>query len=112
MKKLPTTHVTPTKVGVQSSDLLDSGFRRNDEPEQLQKLLLSCIFLYQKLLRPFLRPSCRFYPSCSDYAKEALGTHGAFRGTCFSIRRLIKCHPFHPGGYDPVKPEGFQLWNQ
>ncbi len=68
----------------------------------MKRILLFFIFLYQKLLRPFLRPSCRFYPSCSDYAKEALQAHGALRGIYFSILRLIKCHPFHPGGYDPV----------
>ncbi len=70
----------------------------------MKRLFLFFISLYQKLFRPFLRPSCRFYPSCSDYARESIQTHGSLRGSYFSIRRLLKCHPFHPGGYDPVKP--------
>ncbi len=70
----------------------------------MKRTFLSLISLYQKFFRPFLRPSCRFYPSCSDYAKESIQTHGSLRGIYFSIRRLLKCHPFHPGGYDPVKP--------
>ncbi len=71
----------------------------------MKKFLLFFISIYQKLLRPFLRPACRFYPSCSDYAKEAIETRGSLRGIYFSLRRLLKCHPFHPGGYDPVKSE-------
>ena len=57
---------------------------------------------YQKLISPLLPPTCRFYPTCSQYAKEALIKHGFAKGTFFALKRLLKCHPFHPGGFDPV----------
>lgn len=65
-------------------------------------LLLTCIRLYRWVIGPLLLPSCRFYPSCSAYALEAIHRHGAGRGFLLSARRLSKCHPFHPGGIDPV----------
>jgi uncharacterized protein len=65
-------------------------------------LLMALVRLYQLLLSPLLPPSCRFTPTCSAYAIEALRTHGAFYGSWLSMRRLLRCHPFHPGGYDPV----------
>jgi uncharacterized protein len=57
---------------------------------------------YQLLVSPLLGPRCRFHPSCSHYALEAIGTHGAARGTWLTLKRLSRCHPLHPGGYDPV----------
>jgi len=57
---------------------------------------------YQLLLSPLLPPSCRFTPSCSQYALEAVTRHGALRGSWLAARRLARCHPFHPGGFDPV----------
>jgi len=60
------------------------------------------IILYQKLISPLLGSKCRFYPTCSQYSKEAVLEHGALNGSFLSIKRIIKCHPFHPGGYDPV----------
>jgi uncharacterized protein len=62
------------------------------------------IRLYQVTLSPFIGRSCRFYPTCSNYALEAIHTHGTLRGSWLALRRLSKCHPFHPGGYDPPPP--------
>ncbi|HWE88897.1 MAG TPA: membrane protein insertion efficiency factor YidD [Pseudonocardiaceae bacterium] len=67
----------------------------------------SLIFLvngYRRWLSPLLPPSCRFYPSCSAYAVEALTVHGALRGSWLTARRLLRCGPWHPGGLDPVPP--------
>ncbi len=71
-------------------------------------LLLGLVRLYQRLVRPMLPPSCRFHPSCSDYAAEALRRHGAARGSILAAHRIGRCHPFNPGGVDPV-PERFTL---
>ncbi len=68
----------------------------------MQYLLIGLIRFYQRFLSPLKPPTCRFYPSCSHYALEAVSKHGVIRGSYLSIRRIIKCHPFHPGGYDPV----------
>lgn len=56
---------------------------------------------YQRLLSPALGRHCRFTPTCSEYARLALGAHGAGRGLWLAVRRVLRCHPFHPGGYDP-----------
>ncbi len=60
------------------------------------------IRLYQLTISPLIGPCCRFYPSCSDYAIEAIEVHGTFKGLYLTIRRLLKCHPWHPGGCDFV----------
>ena len=59
---------------------------------------------YQLFISPLLAPRCRFHPTCSQYAIEAVQTHGAFRGMWLALRRLLRCHPLHPGGDDPVPP--------
>jgi uncharacterized protein len=56
---------------------------------------------YQRLISPFLPPACRFAPSCSEYARQALLEQGIARGAWLALRRVARCHPFHPGGYDP-----------
>ncbi|SFF25265.1 hypothetical protein SAMN04488120_101187 [Fontimonas thermophila] len=65
-------------------------------------LLVGLIRVYQVLISPLLGPRCRFYPSCSHYAVEAIRVHGALRGSALTMRRILRCHPLHPGGYDPV----------
>ena len=71
------------------------------------RLMVGMIRLYQRLVSPLLGPRCRFYPSCSQYACEALHDHGALQGSWLAARRILRCHPFHPGGYDPVpEPPG------
>ena len=65
-------------------------------------LLIFLVRGYQVVISPLLPSTCRFYPSCSAYAVEAFERHGAWRGLKLTLRRLGRCHPFHPGGYDPV----------
>ena len=65
-------------------------------------LVLLMIRMYQSVISPFLGPACRFYPSCSEYAHEAVDKYGVIRGGYLAVRRLFRCHPFHPGGIDPV----------
>jgi putative membrane protein insertion efficiency factor len=67
-----------------------------------RRILMVPIRGYQKFISPALPPSCRFSPSCSQYALEAVSRYGALKGTWLAIRRLVRCHPFNPGGYDPV----------
>ena len=66
------------------------------------KVALLPVHFYRRFISPLLPPTCRFYPSCSAYAVEALTVHGALRGTWLTIRRLLRCGPWHPGGMDPV----------
>jgi uncharacterized protein len=68
----------------------------------MARALMWLVRLYQRFIGPGLPPACRFYPSCSEYAVQALGRHGAGRGAWLTLRRLMRCHPFHPGGVDPV----------
>ncbi|HEY6008616.1 MAG TPA: membrane protein insertion efficiency factor YidD [Geobacteraceae bacterium] len=74
-----------------------------------RKIAVALIDLYKKWVSPLLPPSCRFHPSCSAYAREAYLVHGALKGTVLTLFRLLKCHPLHPGGFDPV-PARFPAW--
>jgi putative membrane protein insertion efficiency factor len=69
----------------------------------MKVLLLSILRTYQMLISPLLPPACRFTPTCSQYAIDAVAKYGAARGLYLGLRRILRCHPFHPGGYDPVK---------
>ena len=68
----------------------------------VKRLLMLLIRAYQLCISPLLGPKCRFYPSCSAYALDALRQHGTGKGSWLALKRLCKCHPWHPGGYDPV----------
>jgi hypothetical protein len=68
----------------------------------MQKILIFLIRGYQLLISPWLGPHCRFYPSCSEYALIAIKTHGVLYGIVLGIKRIFRCHPWHPGGFDPV----------
>jgi putative membrane protein insertion efficiency factor len=69
------------------------------------RLLIALIRVYQRYLSPLLGPSCRFHPTCSHYGLECLRVHGAVRGLYLTFRRILRCHPFNPGGYDPPPPK-------
>lgn len=67
-------------------------------------VLTGAVRAYQWTIRPLIGPQCRFCPGCSEYAVEALQEHGALRGSALAARRILRCHPWTPGGYDPVPP--------
>ena len=76
-----------------------------DTPRRLSpaaRMLRRAVVAYRRWISPAMPARCRFYPSCSAYALEAVTRHGAVRGTALALWRLLRCHPFHPGGYDPV----------
>ena len=73
-------------------------------PTLAARILIVPVIGYRRFISPLLPPVCRFAPSCSEYALEALRVHGAVRGLWLAVRRLARCHPFNPGGYDPVPP--------
>jgi putative membrane protein insertion efficiency factor len=65
-------------------------------------VLILLIRFYQQVISPLKKPTCRFYPTCSHYAVQAVEKYGAWKGFWLAVKRVLKCHPFHPGGYDPV----------
>ncbi len=82
----------------------DATERARPRPGPLARVLLVPVHVYRKVISPLFPPTCRFYPSCSAYAVEALTVHGAARGSWLTVRRLLRCGPWHPGGLDPVPP--------
>lgn len=70
-----------------------------------QRILVGLIRFYQLALSPYFGSQCRFTPTCSQYAREAVEHHGALKGSWLAIRRIGRCHPYHPGGHDPVPPK-------
>jgi putative membrane protein insertion efficiency factor len=81
-----------------------AGRRKEDGVNVGAQLMLAALAGYRRWVSPLLPPRCRFYPTCSAYAAEALRVHGALRGGWLALRRLARCHPFHSGGVDPVPP--------
>lgn len=73
-------------------------------PSFFQKLVITPIRFYQRFISPLMPPSCRYYPTCSHYAVKAIEVHGVLRGVRLAIKRISRCHPWHPGGFDPVPP--------
>jgi uncharacterized protein len=71
----------------------------------MKPILIGLIKGYRMLISPLFAPTCRFQPTCSQYAMEAIDRFGTVRGTWLAVRRITRCHPFHPGGYDPVPPK-------
>ncbi|MDK6863821.1 membrane protein insertion efficiency factor YidD [Nosocomiicoccus ampullae] len=71
----------------------------------MKKIILQMIRFYQRYISPMSPPSCRFYPTCSQYAIEAVEEHGAIKGSYLAVHRILKCHPLHKGGFDPVPPK-------
>lgn len=75
----------------------------------ISRVLRLIIKSYKLALSPVLPPSCRFYPTCSDYASGAIEAHGPVSGVILAVKRLLRCHPYNPGGYDPVPPSTLHL---
>jgi putative membrane protein insertion efficiency factor len=69
----------------------------------MQSVIIAGLNLYKRWLSPCLPSACRFHPTCSEYMKDAVERHGALRGIWLGLRRLLRCHPFHEGGFDPVR---------
>lgn len=78
-------------------------YKGNLFSEMFGKLLVMLVRIYQIFISPLTAPSCRFYPTCSEYAITAVKRYGPFKGTYMGIRRILRCNPWNPGGYDPVK---------
>ena len=81
--------------------------QKGAEPQQpkipfVRSIPVPMIRFYQRFISPLTPPSCRFHPTCSEYTRQAIVRHGVFKGIGLGIVRILKCHPFHPGGYDPV----------
>lgn len=71
----------------------------------MKNILITLIKIYRNFISPLFPPSCRFQPTCSQYCLEAVEEYGVWQGTYLGVRRILRCHPFHPGGYDPIPPK-------
>ncbi len=79
------------------------------QPDPVAQLGICAVRVYQWTVRPFIGSHCRFWPSCSEYAVEALRVHGAARGSVMAAKRILRCNPWHEGGVDPVPTAGIDL---
>lgn len=82
---------------------LSASAAKSDRAPLLAYPLLLLIYIYRLTLSPFIGNSCRFYPTCSHYAEDALRKYGALKGSTLAVKRVLRCHPWHEGGYDPVE---------
>ena len=89
-----------TAIGPARQDGLRAGVARVQTA--FSQILIMLLKVYQRIISPFLGPTCRFAPSCSNYAITAIARFGVWRGCWLTLTRLLRCHPFHPGGHDPV----------
>jgi len=87
-----------------AEDVTKSQFTPGSPGTVMRRVFIALIQLYRFCLSPWLGNHCRFYPSCSSYAEEAIATYGVFKGTWLTVKRLSRCHPWHEGGLDPVPP--------
>ena len=74
----------------------------------MKYIIIFLVKVYRTFISPLFPPSCRFYPTCSEYTQEALTKFGFIKGAWLSFKRVLKCHPFHEGGYDPVPPSTYE----
>ncbi len=100
----PGLHQPPHEVVTAPSATPETAGSTSPSPSPAARVLIVPVIGYRRFISPLLPPVCRFAPSCSEYALEALRVHGAVRGLWLAVRRLARCHPFNPGGYDPVPP--------
>lgn len=77
-----------------------------DRPARVARWLIAVLHVYKRWVSPLLPPACRFYPTCSVYMSDAVARFGAMQGVWLGVRRLARCHPWHPGGFDPVPNKG------
>lgn len=96
--------VDPVVDRVDPRAIVDARAPAPSHPSLVARLLLTLLSGYQRWLSPALGPRCRFWPTCSAYAGQAVRERGAGRGSWLAACRLVRCHPFHPGGHDPVPP--------
>ncbi|RKX74056.1 MAG: membrane protein insertion efficiency factor YidD [Spirochaetes bacterium] len=93
-------------MGREKSSFSPSTGKQNSFPgftsRAMQLIFIWIIKFYQKIISPFFPQTCRFYPTCSAYAVNALQKYGTLKGLILSVKRILRCHPFNPGGYDPV----------
>ena len=85
--------------------LVSTMLTTNDKIENMKVILIWLIQAYRWFISPLFMPVCRYHPTCSQYAIEAIGRFGAVKGGWLAVQRILRCHPFHPGGYDPVPPK-------
>ncbi|MBY0508281.1 MAG: membrane protein insertion efficiency factor YidD [Bryobacteraceae bacterium] len=95
-------HQSPPRGGQRLAAAATTGSGKAFRP--VSAALLFCLRGYKLLISPLLPSACRFYPTCSCYMHDAIAAHGPGRGVYLGVRRLLKCHPWHPGGMDPVPP--------